>query len=754
MMPFMTQPAVAPACYVPKERDVVSQVFNGAQYLQRTMAAGHRRKWTLAWSGTYTGGFVATTTSASSAISNYVQISPTGIGFSTGATVNFAANTVRAARDPNAFAHHCIGVNTDHATQADRVIYSENGARLALTVATPCQQVDTFWNAAGLPMYLGCNGGWGAVNYPYSGLMSEVYYIDGVQLPVSVFGEMNIHGVWVPRPAAEIHAAIAVAGGFGPNGFHLDFSDPLNPGKDVSGKDVSGKGNHFTAVGFDATGKDTVSSTPTNVYATLNPLDKGMALTLGDGGLTYQGTSAGCGLVRSTLPLFDGVYWEATPVAGSASSQCHGIAAPSGMMEFTSVTGMAYWYATMSHAFVNGAEVPVSVAYDTADKLGLAYRAGRLYFRKNGVWVIGDPETATGGLDVSVLGDRLFALHGDGTTYEAGSAKVNFGQRPFAYAPPVGFKPLCTDNLPEPEIKDPGEAFAQVVTTGVGMDAALNALTGHWDSAPYVEIVKRRDASEDWRVRFSDDPGNAWATNNANAKASTPALASAGDYVGYRLRVGARYGVWTAEVDHVNGTATTVSHGLNTARAVVIATRVSAGGGDRFVWHPDLPNGQLLKLNSIAGAAADSSLGAFGVNSFQLAAALPSGTYRVLVLAERVGFLSLSKHIGNGILNGPMVPMDILPLFSITKRCTNIPSNANGWQVHDAARDSGNGLVTRLWVNIPDSDHPTVAQVDFVVGGLKWRDYAIDVNASGETFINIAIGRPIGGVCVAPVPAR
>jgi hypothetical protein len=31
---------------------------------------------------------------------------------------------------------------------------------------------------------------------------------------------------------------------------------------------------------------------------------------------------------------------------------------------------------------------------------------------------------------------------------------VNFGQRPFAYTAPSGFKALCTTNLPEPTIAD------------------------------------------------------------------------------------------------------------------------------------------------------------------------------------------------------------------------------------------------------------------------------------------------------------
>jgi hypothetical protein len=336
-------------------------------------------------------------------------------------------------------------------------------------------------------------------------------------------------------------------------------------------------------------------------------------------------------------------------------------------------------------------------------------------------------------------------------------ATINFGQRPFAYAPPVGFKPLCTDNLPEPDIKDPGEAFVQVATTGANMDALLNTMTGHWNGAPYVEIVKRRDASEDWRVRFSDDPGNSWATNNALAKAAAPALVSEGAYVGYRLRVGARYGIWTAEVPHTTGTATTVTHGLNTTRAAVIVTRVSAGGGDRYYRHPDLSAGYLLKLNSNSLAASDGTLTSFGANSFQIAAGAPSGTYRVLVMAARAGYLCLGAYAATGVAGagGPFLAMDIAPLLLIQRRY----NAAASYEVLDVVREPANPTFKDLLLNAPNAENTNSNQFDFVVGGVKCRtdpanSDSADSNASGGQHVYIAIGRPVGGVCVAPVPAR
>lgn len=724
MLPFLTQPAAAPTCHVPREADGAALLFRGGQSLSRTMSAGNRRKWTLAWVATYESGFVTSTTSAAATTSDYVQISPSRIGFHTGPTTNCDIQPVRAARDPNAFGFHCIGVDVDHATQADRMIYWENGARPAVTAVTPCQSADTFFNTAGKTMYFGINGGWGGFDMPMKGIVGDAFFIDGAQLPASVFGEFNIHGVWVSKPRAEIHAAVAAAGGWGANGFHLDFSDPLNPGKDVSGQ-----GNHFTASGFDASGKDTLASTPTNVYATLNPLRRGSTgtRTLSDGNLVAETGSANAdgigGFSTLSIPSGQAVQAEFTLEATSLLSQCS--------------LGIAGRYTAVWNS---GAAALGNMA--VGETYGVVTRAdmSAVDFYRNGVLAGTLPTTensATGG-------DTTFWLHGVGNVGPT-RWRTNFGQRPFAY-PVTGAKPLCTANLPEPAVKDPAEGIVQATATGADMAAVLDAATALWNGQ-WVEIVKRRDAAEDWRVRFSDDPANGWATNTANAKAAAPALAPAGSYVAIRLRIGKKYRVWTAEVEHVTGTDTTVTHGFGTARNVVIATRVSVGGGDRHIRHPDMPEGWLGKLNGSGQVAADGILTAFDPSSFRIAATAPSGTYRVIVLAGRVGYLDLPNWGGNGSAEGPFVSMTVAPAFMLS-------CQSGGWEMLSKATSPANPCRARLALNQSAIEDVSAPVADLVVGGAKMRSNAAAWNTSGATHYGIAIGRPVGGVCVAPATAR
>lgn len=737
MMPFMTQPAVAPACYVPRERQSQSQAFRGAQILTRTpTVAGHSDQWT--WRAMVCVGAGSSTRTLMSARPTSVDYEY--LSFQNGQlrwAVSRASDPVQSVCTAQVFRSpgwYDILIRKDLTAPAGAAcaVIEINGVAVTSFVAENYPDVSaSYVNGTGLHSI----GAWALPGEYHDGLMADVYMIDGTAVPMSAFGEFNIHGVWVPKPRDEIHAAIAEKGGFGANGFHLDFSDPLNPGKDVSGK-----GNHWNAVGFDATGKDTVSSSPTNVYATGNPLIPGSA-ALSNGGLTATWTSGGAQFLQATLPVRAPIYFEVT--ADNAVS--NGVNRYPYVGFSDGVTGV----------YLNGNAVSGSV--NDGDVLGVATDGVSAWVRKNGVWQNGDP-TLGGAPTLTLPTDGLvypFAAVAGSTAGEGpGVATINFGQRPFNDAPPSGFKPLCTDNLPEPDIKDPGEAFAQVATTGAQLDALLKSTTGHWNGAPYVEIVKRRDASEDWRVRFSDDPGNAWATNNAFAKAAAPSLVSEGAYVGYRLRVGARYGVWTAEKEHTQGTATTITHDLNTDRAVVIATRVSAGGGDRYFRHPDMAAGDMGKLNSHDSIGAEDALAAFGSNSFQIAATEASGTYRVIVLAERPGYLALPSWKGNESEDGPFVPLDIAPLFMLSRQSLGGADGSGDWEVLAEATSPINPRGNRLFLNENWKEDAAIAPADFVAGGVKLRIKNADWNESGRTYYAIAIGRPIGGVCVAPATAR
>lgn len=686
MLPFLSQPAGAPACYVPRAPIEQSQLFNGSQTLTAAAALG--------------GGTFAC----------WIQRHALGMGTIVGGLAFDAADALNGStgkyRDLGAYC--CVVANAD-GVYVDGVSVAAGVANFGAVIG------------AGLKASL-----------------ADVVFLSGnPHVPAASFVTPNIHGEPVPvLPSFD-------AATFGAKGFHLNFSNPLSPGSDVSGL-----GHNLTPAGFDATGKDTVASGPTNRFAAIDQLRSPLVIT--DGGLTVTTAVTPNPGTRANMGVRSGQWgWKATIAAASTSpgSAAFGVVSASypdnaTLMFFDSGPSACRYSSTAyRNATDLGAGLPGTAANDVYEVL-LDADAGTLKFKRNGAL-----EYTITGLTAGVTWMPAFS---DGTTYGGVVFIVDFGQR--GYVPSeAGYKTLCTDNLPEPDIKDPAEGYAAETGVGANTLAQLDAATAHWNGAAYVEIIKRRDASEDWRVRFSDDPANAWATNNTNAKAAAAALAAGGAYVGYRLRVGKPYGIYTAEVAHVTGTPTTVTHGLATARNAVIVTRVSAGGGDRFVFHPDMDAGKLAKLNSAAMAAADTTITAIGSSSFQITAAAPSGTYRVVVLAQRDGYLDLSKYTGGGDGSEAYAAMTVSPLLVISKPITG---TAGGHSVMDAARSPSNPVSALLSLDNPAVEATGGSPADMLVGGLKLRPTVAALNVSGATYCTIAIGRPIGGVCVAPATAR
>lgn len=755
MMPFMTQPAVAPACYVPRAGVAAqSQMLKGAQYLIRTPnSPGNRRVWTFAgWVSPQAFGSVMSLLMhrvvpvTSLDRQTLLQLDAGGsLSFSCQDNGTYDGHLITSAlyRD-SAWLHVHVAFETPLDAESERVRMTINGRRITeFSTKTNVPQNYEGANNSTVPHRIGVyHASMGNLQFFLSALLSDLFMVDGLALPETVFGEFNIHGVWVPKPKDEIHSAIAAKGGFGVNGFHLDFSDPLNPGKDVSGK-----GNHFTAVGFDATGKDTVASTPSNVYATLNALNYGSSgMTLSGGGLTAtasDGSGAG-----STILLASGKwYFETRLTAGSNGFNCVGLfdASSAPAMELISAANCGWFISADGTLYDHDT---VTAGYGAKASAGdrimcaLDLDAGKIWWGRNGGWYGGgDPAVGTAPAAAN-LGGAVYP----GVVLENGCVQdINFGQRPWAYVPPVGFKAICTDNLPEPDIKDPSEALAQVATTGVNMVPVLDAATAHWSSGGWVEIIKRLDADESWRWRFSDDPAQSVASDTQAAKGAAATLVSGANYVGLRLRIGQRYGVYTAEVNHVTGIATTVAHGLATPRNMVLVKRADAAS-DWLQWHPDLPAGNLLTFNSNVAAAPNSGITGIGGNSFQIGAAMPSGTYRVLVLAERPGFIALGKYSGGATY--PFAASDVAPLLFCQKRISGVGEH----RIWLDATASGNPKPCLDVNNAGVLDGTYSADLD--CGGARPNTAVIEIGAAGESYVHLQIGRPIGGVCVAPATAR
>lgn len=215
-----------------------------------------------------------------------------------GVATVFYRGSAAVFRDPNAWYHIVLVVDTGNANELQRLRVYVNGAEIttwAVHNAVPLNQ-PFYWNAGATTHVIGSNFG----NTPsqfFDGCITRVHFVDGQALGPESFGEVDrVTGSWRAKD---------YTGSYGTNGFYLDYSDPANIGRDRSGNN-----HNFTPVGFQLTNAggvdyDWLQDSPTNNWCTLNPLMPGTS-TLTNGALT----AAAAAVQPSIIPGSGSWYYE------------------------------------------------------------------------------------------------------------------------------------------------------------------------------------------------------------------------------------------------------------------------------------------------------------------------------------------------------------------------------------------------------------------------------------------------------------
>jgi hypothetical protein len=156
-------------------------------------------------------------------------------------------------RDPSAWYHIVVAVDTTQSTPANRTKIYLNGVEQSLSASAYLNQnVDTFINSTNA-QNIGRSQQYGAY---FNGYMAEAILIDGQALAATDFGEFNTEGVW--NPLSDLSALT-----YGTNGFKINFNNTAS--LTTLGEDSSGLGNNydafnFTPLGVTAANTDTIST--------------------------------------------------------------------------------------------------------------------------------------------------------------------------------------------------------------------------------------------------------------------------------------------------------------------------------------------------------------------------------------------------------------------------------------------------------------------------------------------------------------
>ena len=179
----------------------------------------------------------------------------------TAGTVDINLVTNREFRDTSAWYHIVLAYDSSQGTAANRVKLYINGVQETSfsTSVYPASNVDFRYNKNNITQEIGRYEGGNS----FDGYLSEIVFIDGLQLAPTSFGQFNNSGIWQPKDVSGLT--------FGNSGFYLEFKGSgTSANASGIGADTSGNTSHFTVTNLAATDQST--DTCTNNFATLNPL--------------------------------------------------------------------------------------------------------------------------------------------------------------------------------------------------------------------------------------------------------------------------------------------------------------------------------------------------------------------------------------------------------------------------------------------------------------------------------------------------
>jgi hypothetical protein len=362
--------------------------------------------------------------------------------------------TTQLFRDISAWSHIVVAIDTTQGTDTNRIKFYVNGNQVTSfsTSVYVSQNYEAGINNTGAH-YIG------RLNYAatqwFDGYMSEVTFIDGQQLDPTSFGEFDEDsGIWKPIDVSGLT--------FGTNGFYLEFKD-----SSALGDDTSGTGNDWTVNNL--TSIDQTTDTPTNNFATLNPLNfTPSAITYSEGNLKAVYPGSWNASISSIGVSAGKWYWEAKAVTGG-NNIFYGIMTENA----TTNTATPYTQIGVLCGKTTDGDKYLDTTYTAGgfgtsangDILGFALDLDsgtkNLSIYKNGTLITGGSVNLTSNFN----NVNIFAFFAGNNSSASASWETNFGNPPYTVtAPssdangygafdidvvPAGYYALCTKNLAE-----------------------------------------------------------------------------------------------------------------------------------------------------------------------------------------------------------------------------------------------------------------------------------------------------------------
>jgi hypothetical protein len=584
----------------------------------------------------------------------------------------------------------------------------------------------------------------GGVNFSH-GYLSDFKCIAGKSiaagdLSLHDFGRFNAYGQWVHKTFPGIGGGAAV---YGAAGFHQDYADPID-----LGKDVSGNGNHFTVAGD----VEQVTDTPTNTALIANPLDQFSGIMSEGNTVVSPNIYDGAG-TTFIIPDSGDWYFEAELVADNGSG-VNGRAAVglvksgydldrSGSGNFQdsgayalSSKGGEFWF--------NGVVDTSPDNFDVGATVALHWNSETRYLE------FGHDEadpgvtlTWFGGVTVPESeGPMMLAA---GTTSVSGITwRLRLRDDNQKFLPPDGAKALSSDNFPCPDILDPRDYVVEnIALAGDGFSDCQFSLL----SNKCAVLSRRYDQSSHWRLTTTlrgpgkflstSEPGVGEITGEEGLDAFTHtgftiSATAADEWLGSRydlvIRASPLAGIDIFEFTHVNGTPSVVDQ--DTGGVIEELWLFPISGGNVRIFKAAMGDDKYLVMNNTNTAATDTGWISRTANQVTFNGSLADGEYVAIAFRSVDQFSKFDSGTGTGSATaGLFCPRDHSPLVCITTR-----ENGSTKWLHSKALNTGNPSVNHLSLGSNAVLGTSSTEKDILSNGVRMMSANND-NAAGNKIL-------------------
>ena len=228
------------------------------------------------------------------------------VGFLSGSQKYLITN--RVLRDPAAWYHIVVAVDTTQATASNRIKVYINGVQETSFETDQRSDLSQDTQLDFSRQAVHRISGYNVNSSPLDAYLTEFHAIDGAAKAQTDFGEFDDNGVWIPKK---------YTGTYGTNGFFLEFQQTgTSANSSGIGADTSGNDHHFTPSNLAAL--DVTEDTCTNNFATLVPAPN-MTLSEGNVKAATSRTSYWDG-VHASIGLTSGKWYFETKVSNASGT--------------------------------------------------------------------------------------------------------------------------------------------------------------------------------------------------------------------------------------------------------------------------------------------------------------------------------------------------------------------------------------------------------------------------------------------------